>query len=135
VNVLRSLARELATLVGAPATGAIEAGGGSLAPLRGEHVPPVLGLGRFLDGFEQLPGKEQYQAPTRAAARGAGAHFSASPARALATDGFERAVRRPVDLCGGVRPQASSESLVAGRARGRASFAASLDDLGSLLAR
>ncbi len=132
MNVFRSLARDVfnfaSNRVGADAP--VEPGAKTLAPLREQRVPPVLGTSRFRDAFEQFPQGAHGNLRTLATERAFRPQFSASPARSLQTDGFERPTRRAVDLSGGLDTPARSTS------GGSASpgFAASLDDLGALLA-
>jgi hypothetical protein len=122
VNVFRSLARDVLNFASNRAQAPVEAGAKTLAPLRERRVPPVLGTSRFLDAFDQFPQGARGNLRTLAGERAFRPQFSASPARSLQTDGFERATPRAVDLSGGLSsPRPSSDN----------GFVASLDDLAS----
>jgi hypothetical protein len=114
---------------------AAELSGQSLNAVRGEKVPPVVGLGRFRDAFEQLPQSMQGALRSIGTERALSPHFSASPARALATDSFQAAPRAPVDLSGGGKPVTlpAAEAPEVQTTPTPGGFSASLDDLGSLL--
>ncbi|MFO0594537.1 MAG: hypothetical protein U0228_04515 [Myxococcaceae bacterium] len=133
MNVLRSLARNLWNVMDVKSAGSTsaslvqpEAGAKTLNAVRQQRVPGVLGLGRFRDGFEQLP------QPT---ARGFAPERAFRPQQltrpAFSTrDGFESATRRPVDLSGAMkstRAEAKSTTPVF------PNLGATLDDLAALI--
>jgi hypothetical protein len=128
MNVLHSLARELVRFleVDRPARGAspVQPGGASLQPVRERRVPAVLGLSRFRDGFEPLPGVAAValRGPQRPAA---------AVLTALTRDGFEGGRRSLLDLSGGAvgTPPLSATTAARAGVPFAGAFSASLDDL------
>lgn len=135
MNVLRSLARDLWSVLGAErsARGAAQPGAQTLSAVRQARVPSVLGVHRYRDAFEQLPQGVHGALRTLAGERAFRPVSTVRPSPHQ-RDGFDAAPRLPVDLSGGVAPsvaQAQAEAPVA--APPGNGFTASLDDLAALL--
>jgi hypothetical protein len=126
MSLLRNLSRNLWNAIDVKAAGQrVAPGAENLHAVRQQRVPGVLGLGRFRDGFEQLPGhvgrgRAQAAAPFRAATSSTG----------VARDGFDSGRRSPLDLSGGLASRVSPQTSRA--AAHPPAFGASLDQLAAL---
>jgi hypothetical protein len=124
MTILRNLARNLWNAIETKSATQPEAGARTLQSVRQERVPPVLGLSRFRDGFEQFP-----QASGRAASQPT---FRPTSQASLQRDGFDAAPRKPVDLSGAFRA-ANAQTATRSRAATLLDFSGSLSQLAALL--
>lgn len=126
MTILRNLARNLWNAIETKSATQPEAGARTLQSVRQERVPPVLGLSRFRDGFEQFP-----QASGRTA-QPTSQRFQPTSQAALRRDGFDAAPRKPVDLSGAFRP-ATAQAATRSPAATLLDFSGSISQLAALL--